>query len=164
MPFARLSRVVFSVGDAAPLGPLAVFTLAIVSGLTLFAGNAKAADTLYVASYNTRTIGEYDTTSGNAINASFLNWVDGLSGPVSLAIHGDSLFVGNLSTGAIGKYDATSGAQINGSGGYGTSFITGVSGPYGIAVSAVPEPSTCASLLAGLACGGYSMFRRRMRA
>ena len=25
----------------------------------------------------------------------------------------------------------------------------------------VPEPSTCASLLAGLACGGYSMFRRR---
>ena len=26
---------------------------------------------------------------------------------------------------------------------------------------AVPEPSTCASLLAGLACGGYSLFRRR---
>ena len=29
------------------------------------------------------------------------------------------------------------------------------------APAAVPEPSTCASLLAGLACGGYSMFRRR---
>ncbi len=29
---------------------------------------------------------------------------------------------------------------------------------------AVPEPSTCASLLAGLACGGYAMFRRRKRA
>jgi len=27
--------------------------------------------------------------------------------------------------------------------------------------AAVPEPSTCASLLAGLACGGYSLFRRR---
>ena len=25
----------------------------------------------------------------------------------------------------------------------------------------VPEPSTCASLLAGLACGGYTMFRHR---
>jgi hypothetical protein len=25
----------------------------------------------------------------------------------------------------------------------------------------VPEPSTLASLLAGLACGGYSLFRRR---
>ena len=25
----------------------------------------------------------------------------------------------------------------------------------------VPEPSTCAMAYAGLACGGYSMFRRR---
>jgi hypothetical protein len=31
-------------------------------------------------------------------------------------------------------------------------------------VSAVPEPSTYAMALAGLACGGYSMFRRRKRA
>jgi formylglycine-generating enzyme required for sulfatase activity len=29
---------------------------------------------------------------------------------------------------------------------------------------AVPEPSTCAMALAGLACGGYSLFRRRKRA
>ena len=29
---------------------------------------------------------------------------------------------------------------------------------------AVPEPSTCVMALAGLACGGYSMFRRRKRA
>ena len=29
-------------------------------------------------------------------------------------------------------------------------------------VSAVPEPSTCAMALAGLACGGYSLFRRRL--
>jgi hypothetical protein len=27
-------------------------------------------------------------------------------------------------------------------------------------VRAVPEPSTCAMVLAGLACGGYTMFRR----
>ena len=31
-------------------------------------------------------------------------------------------------------------------------------------VTAVPEPSTCAMALAGLACGGYSMIRRRKRA
>lgn len=31
-------------------------------------------------------------------------------------------------------------------------------------VRAVPEPSTCASLLAGLACGGFSMWRRRSQA
>jgi formylglycine-generating enzyme required for sulfatase activity len=28
----------------------------------------------------------------------------------------------------------------------------------------VPEPSTCAMALAGLACGGYSLFHRRKRA
>jgi hypothetical protein len=31
-------------------------------------------------------------------------------------------------------------------------------------VVSVPEPSTCAMALAGLACGGYSLFRRRKRA
>ena len=31
-------------------------------------------------------------------------------------------------------------------------------------VAAVPEPSTCMMALAGLACGGYTMFRRRKRA
>jgi hypothetical protein len=31
-------------------------------------------------------------------------------------------------------------------------------------VAAVPEPSTCAIALAGLACGGFSMWRRRKRA
>jgi len=33
-----------------------------------------------------------------------------------------------------------------------------------VTVSAVPEPSTCMMALAGLACGGYSMWRRRKRA
>jgi hypothetical protein len=31
----------------------------------------------------------------------------------------------------------------------------------GLSTQAVPEPSTCAMALAGLACGGYTMFRRR---
>jgi autotransporter-associated beta strand protein len=33
-----------------------------------------------------------------------------------------------------------------------------------VTITAVPEPSTYAMALAGLACGGYSMFRRRKRA
>ncbi len=33
-----------------------------------------------------------------------------------------------------------------------------------ISVQAVPEPSICVLSLAGLACGGYSMFRRPKRA
>ena len=34
----------------------------------------------------------------------------------------------------------------------------------GFRLAAVPEPSTCVMALAGLACGGYAMFRRRKRA
>ncbi len=52
--------------------------------------------------------------------------------------------------------------------GYGLGFATfqyGISGATGTQVGAVipvvPEPSTCAMALAGLAFGGYSMFRRR---
>jgi autotransporter-associated beta strand protein len=40
-------------------------------------------------------------------------------------------------------------------------------GPYNApasTIAAVPEPSTCVMALAGLACGGYTMFRRRKRA
>jgi hypothetical protein len=33
-----------------------------------------------------------------------------------------------------------------------------------VIITLVPEPSTCAMALAGLACGGYSIFRRRKRA
>jgi hypothetical protein len=32
----------------------------------------------------------------------------------------------------------------------------------GLSTQVVPEPSTCAMALAGLACGGYSLFRRRL--
>lgn len=38
------------------------------------------------------------------------------------------------------------------------------SNKYSISVQAVPEPSTYAMALAGLACGGFSMWRRRKRA
>ena len=41
------------------------------------------------------------------------------------------------------------------------SVETTINAPIAAGAVAVPEPSTCASLLAGLACGGYSLFRRR---
>ena len=44
------------------------------------------------------------------------------------------------------------------------SVETTINTPIAAGAVAIPEPSTCASLLAGLACGGYSMFRRRKRA
>jgi hypothetical protein len=33
--------------------------------------------------------------------------------------------------------------------------------PSGLVIQPVPEPSTCMMALAGLACGSYSMLRRR---
>ncbi|MFM7183838.1 MAG: PEP-CTERM sorting domain-containing protein [Planctomycetota bacterium] len=33
-----------------------------------------------------------------------------------------------------------------------------------ISITSVPEPSTVAMALAGIACGGFSMWRRRKRA
>jgi hypothetical protein len=43
------------------------------------------------------------------------------------------------------------------------SYVWGWTGD-SITLNVVPEPSTCVMALAGLACGGYSMFRRRKRA
>jgi len=63
---------------------------------------------------------------------------------------------------ATGGTDA---AWIRDGGGSTASFSRSL---YGISetltVASVPEPSTCVSLLAGLACGGYLRFRRRKRA
>ena len=44
------------------------------------------------------------------------------------------------------------------------SVETTINAPIAAGAVALPEPSTCAMALAGLACGGYSMFRRRKRA
>jgi formylglycine-generating enzyme required for sulfatase activity len=43
----------------------------------------------------------------------------------------------------------------------GPSIVSNIDGFRLASPVAVPEPSTCAMALAGLACGGYSLFRRR---
>jgi hypothetical protein len=73
-------------------------------------------------------VGEYDATTGEAINA---NLIRGLNGSASgLALRGNILFVAvvNSSGGFVGKYDATTGAAIS------PSFITGLDSPRGLAV------------------------------
>ena len=44
----------------------------------------------------------------------------------------------------------------------GSTIYAATSGGLSVGVVAVPEPSTYAMALAGLACGGYSLFRRRL--
>jgi sugar lactone lactonase YvrE len=93
------------------------------------------------------------TTSG-----SVSTFVSGLSGPRGLTFDTD----GNLYTNN-GSFDIV---KISSSGSVST-FASSL--PYAIedvafspfAPVAVPEPSTCCMALAGLACGGYSLFRRR---
>jgi len=68
---------------------------------------------LYVVGFYTGTIGEYNATTGAAINSSF---VSGLSeSSYALALSGNDLFVVNQDSGVVGEYNATTGAAINAS-------------------------------------------------
>jgi hypothetical protein len=92
-------------------------------------------------------------------------WNMGWSYPLDLVNSGSvsAMVISNFKT--IGQ-NSNANANILG---YGLGFATfqyGINGVVGNQVGAVipvsvPEPSTCAMALAGLACGGYSLFRRR---
>ena len=57
------------------------------------------------------SVGQYDATTGGAINASFIN---GLINPLEFAVDGNNhLFVVNNGNNTVGEYDATTGATIN---------------------------------------------------
>jgi hypothetical protein len=70
------------------------------------------------------TVGKYDATTGEAINA---NFITGAGLPTALALLDNALFVANQS-GTVGKYDATTGEAIN------ANFITGLQFPTGLGV------------------------------
>jgi hypothetical protein len=68
-------------------------------------------------------------------------------------MYGGNLFVINNTNGTIGEYNATTGAAIN------SSLVSGLDGPYGIAV--VPEPSSWAGGLLTAGILVYSTLRSR---
>jgi len=136
---------------------ISIVALVLSVGLALSAAAARA-QTIYVANFDTSTIGEY-TMSGAVVNSSLIS---GLSNPSGIAVSGSNLFVtnaagGTIGAGTIGEY-TTSGAVVN------ASLVSGLMGhPVGIAVTEpVPEPSTIA-LLGALAVGllGYVWRRRK---
>src|SRR5579862_6717285 len=86
------------------------------------------ANILYVASFPSNTIGEYDTSTGATINSSFIS---GLTYPTGLAVDGSGdLYVTNYNgyNGFVGVYNATIGTTIN------ASLISGLSFPVGVAL------------------------------
>jgi len=95
-------------------------------------------------------------------------WNMGWSYPLDLVNSGSvsAMVISNFKT--IGQ-NSNANANVLG---YGLGFATfqyGINGVVGNQVGAVipvsvPEPTTCAMALAGLACGGYTLFRRRMQA
>jgi WD40 repeat protein len=116
---------------------------------------------LFVAGYNSGTVGEYDATTGAVINA---NFITGLSYPTGLAVVGNTLYVTSAQVGSasnaslLSTYNATTGAVIN------ANFITGLpSGAQFIAVASVPEPSPSSMIgVGGVALLGI-MLRKKHR-
>ncbi len=98
---------------------------------------------------------------GNAATLNFAALVLEASSPLSIWNYSGVNDFLNVTTGAaIGdlanvRFYSDSGSTLLGYGGFDGTRLVPV---------AVPEPSTYAMVLAGLACGGYSLFRRRKRA
>src|SRR5580693_6407606 len=93
-------------------------TLALTCCLTV---TLKAQD-IYVANYDSGTIGEY-TTSGTTINADL---VSGTFNPVGMVFSGNDLFVESWQR--VGEY-TTSGETVN------ASLFSGLDEPQGLAIS-----------------------------
>jgi hypothetical protein len=96
----------------------------LITQLSAPSGLAAQSNTLFVANFGSSTVGKYDASTGEAINA---NFITGAGLPTALALLDDTLFVANQS-GTVGKYNATTGEAIN------ANFITGLQFPTGLGV------------------------------
>jgi hypothetical protein len=82
---------------------------------------------LFVVNQGGRTgeyITEYNAATGQQVDGKL---IQGLQGPIQIAVSGTDLFVTHLSAGTIDEYDVTSGLLLK------SGFITGLQGPTDIA-------------------------------
>ena len=107
-----------------PLGRALCTLLLGIAALWAMPRSAHAQ--LYVSQLSNGSVGEYDATTGVAINA---NFITGLDNPGALALLGNKLFAANQTSGRVGEYNATTGAAIN------VNFILGLYEPFGLALS-----------------------------
>lgn len=72
--------------------------------------NGNAHSQIYVSTYAGASLGEYNATTGGAINASLVSGVGKLTG---IALSGNNLYLAQPDTNTLGEYNATTGATIN---------------------------------------------------
>lgn len=140
----------FNTADGSILG-----SFSGISGLSGPMGLAVAGSSLFVANQGDGTIGKYDSATGSVIDADFISGLAAAQ-PTGLATFGNSLYITNQD-GTVREYDLTSGAVIN------ASLFSGLNQGYGIAVSAIPEPSTYAAIAGALMLGVVAWRRRTAR-
>ena len=143
----------YSIGTSTgAFGNGGVPTITITSGLNQPHGLAVSGNTLYVANGGNGTISSFNATTGTSNGV----LVSGLTGPQGITVFGSSLFVTG-SDGTVKGFDASTGLALAG-----FTTITGLSSPYGIVVTEVPEPATFAAL-AGATILGFAALKRRRR-
>jgi len=128
------------------------FIDAFITDLNDPRGIAVSGNDLYVVNSGSNTVGKYNATTGEVIDASFINF--GLNSPYGIAATASDLYITNQGSDKVMRFDAVTGSLVDGN------FITGLSDPTGIAIAAVPEPSTC-SVIALLLTAAFGTFRRR---
>jgi hypothetical protein len=123
-----------------------VINASLVSGLADPDAIAVSGGNLFVTTSGPSIIGEYNASTGAAINASLVADPGTESSPNGIAVLGNDIFYANgvpsFLGPAIGEYDATTGATVNAS-----LVTTGLNSPVGIVVT--PEPSTWIMFLLG---------------
>jgi autotransporter-associated beta strand protein len=134
-------------------------------------GTSGITSSAFVHSLNARTIGWLDNGDGSltfgyaASGDANLDWqIDIID--IANVLGGGKVNSGLSATWAEGDFNYDGFADILDIADFMSSglFNAGSYNAATEAIAAVPEPSTCAMALAGLACGGYSLFRRRKRA
>ena len=129
-------------------------TVTVASGFTLDLSNSGSS--VFEITSPAYTAGTYDLVSGSGSVV--------FGGILNLAFSGGSYADG---TDVLQLFANTGGRSGNFSAVNFTGLAAGQSATFNSAtgfITVVPEPSTYAMALAGLACGSYSLFRRRKRA
>jgi autotransporter-associated beta strand protein len=129
-------------------------TITLGSGFTL--DLSQSGSSVFEITNPTYTAGTYDLVAGDGSVV--------FGGILNLAFSGGSYADG---TNVLQLFANTGGRSGNFSAVNATGLAAGQSATFNPVtgfITVVPEPSTYAMALAGLACGGYAMFRRRKRA